>query len=68
MSEDRSSENDLEVLGGAGGGRGMCPGGIEERTVAGRSLEIHARPDREGPASSTRNTEQGAPGVPGSCT
>ena len=34
--------------------------GIEEKTVAGRSLEIGARPDWEGPAPSTRNPEKGA--------
>ena len=34
--------------------------GIEEKTVAGRSLEIGARPDWEGPAPSTRSPEKGA--------
>ena len=58
MSVNRSSENDLEVLGGGGGG--CVLEGIEEKTVAGRSLEIQARPDREGPAPSTRNPEKGA--------
>ena len=47
--------------------RGYVPQGIEEQTVAGRGLEIHARPDREGPAPSTWNPEK-APGVPGSRT
>lgn len=34
--------------------------------MAGRSLEIHTRPDREGPAPSTRNPEKapGGSGVP----
>ena len=39
--------------------------GTEEQTVAGRSLEIHTRPDREGPAPSTRNAEKGARGFQG---
>ena len=42
------------------GGRDCVPEGIEEKTVAGRSLEIGARPDWEGPAPSTRNPEKGA--------
>ena len=61
MSVNRSSENDL------GGPRrwwweaGACVlEGIEEKSVAGRSLEIQARPDREGPAPSTQNPEKGA--------
>ena len=47
--------------------RGYVPQGIEEQTVAGTRFEIHARPDREGPAPSTWNPEK-APGVPGSRT
>ena len=47
-----------EVPGGGGGG--CVLEGIEEKTVAGRSPEIQARPDREGPAPSTRNPEKGA--------
>ena len=42
------------------GGGDCVPEGIEEKTVAGRSLEIGARPDWEGPAPSTRNPEKGA--------
>lgn len=47
-----------EVPGGGGGG--CVLEGIEEKTVAGRSPEIQARPDREGPAPSTRDPEKGA--------
>ena len=68
MSESRSSENDLGGLERKQVGTGGCvPEGIEEKTVAGTRFEIHARPDREGPAPSTWNPEK-APGVPGSRT
>ena len=65
MSENRSSENDLGDPGRWWWEAGGCvPEGTEEKTVAGRGLEIQARTGR----ACTQHTEprEGRPVVPGS--